>query len=366
MTVKSRNVRLTLADLADPHKFSAPLDLGEASTDRLLVALERMLTIRLVEEAVARLVEEGHARCPCHLAIGQEAVAVGVSLQLTDKDRVFGGHRSHAHYLALGGDVYRLMAEILGREPGCAKGMGGSMHIYGPEVGFHGSVPIVGATIPIAAGAALAALMDKRREGNKEAAVAVCYFGDGASEEGVLHETLNLAAKFDLPVLFVCENNLFSSHLDIILRQPFDRIGRFAEVHGIEAHTVDGNDILAVAEATGRLIERARKGGGPGFIEAVTYRWRGHVGPREDIDVGLRRSMDDLNAWKKRDPIRRLWAALVRDGRTTEEELESIEENIAAHVRNCVDRALEAPYPSREALLERVYAPTNGNKEMAP
>ncbi|GIW56024.1 MAG: pyruvate dehydrogenase E1 component subunit alpha [Nitrospiraceae bacterium] len=365
MTMESRNVRLALADLADPLQFSAPLSLREVSTELLLLALERMLTIRLVEEAVARLIEEGHARCPCHLAIGQEAVAVGVSLNLTEEDRVFGTHRSHAHYLALGGDVYRLIAEILGREEGCAKGMGGSMHIYGPEVGFHGSVPIVGATIPIAAGAALAALMDRKRQGTKESAVAVCYFGDGASEEGVLHETMNLAAKFGWPVIFVCENNLFSSHLDIILRQPFDRVARFAEVHGIEAHTVDGNDVVAVSEAAGILIERARNGKGPGFLEAVTYRWRGHVGPREDVDVGLRRSMDDLSAWKKRDPIKRLSDALVRDGRTTEEGIKAIGERVAFRVADCAKRALEAPYPSKDALLERVYASSNGKKEMA-
>lgn len=360
MSTEIRNVQMTLADLADAHKFSAPLRLGDAPTDRLLLALERMLTIRFVEEAVAKLIEGGHAHCPCHLAIGQEAIAVGVSLELTEKDRVFGTHRSHAHYLALGGDIYRLISEILGREEGCAKGMGGSMHIYGPEVGFHGSVPIVGATIPIAAGAALAALMDRKRQGAKESSVAVCYFGDGASEEGVFHETMNLAAKFGWPVLFVCENNLFSSHLDIILRQPFDRVARFAEVHGIEAHTVDGNDVVAVSEAAGILIERARRGKGPGFLEAVTYRWRGHVGHREDIDVGLRRSMDDLAAWKKRDPIKRLRDALVLDGRVTEDKLAAIEERVAAHVRECVERALLAPYPSKDALLERVYAPRNG------
>ncbi len=180
-----------------------------------------MLQIRVVEEEIGRLVERSLARAPCHLGIGQEAVAVGVSHSLTAADRVFGAHRSHSHYLALGGSTYKLLAEVLGKADGTSKGMGGSMHLYGEEVGFMGSVPLVGATIPLAVGAAIAAKMDGR------GAIGVTYFGDGATEEGVFHESMNLAAAMRLPVLFVCENNLFSSHLYITQRQPSDRIARY-------------------------------------------------------------------------------------------------------------------------------------------
>ena len=167
-------LRVSLAELADPRRFTEPLDLDNEPSDRLHRWLRRMLEIRLAEEAVARLIESGEAHCPCHLGIGQEAVAVGVSAHLDANDRVYGGHRSHAHFLALGGDMFGMFAEILGRADGVSKGMGGSMHLYSPSVGFHGSVPIVAATVPIAVGAALAAQMDKAR------AIAVAYFGDGA------------------------------------------------------------------------------------------------------------------------------------------------------------------------------------------
>ncbi len=243
--------------------------------------LESMIAIRSAEERLGRMVEDGEIVCPVHLAVGQEAVPVGVSHHLTPDDRIFGAHRSHGHYLALGGDVYRLIAEALGRADGCSGGMGGSMHLYAPEVGFMGSVPIVAATVPVAVGAALAA----KKDGN--GAVAVSYIGDGAVEEGAVHESLNLASHMKLPVLFVCENNLYASHMDIAQRQPNDRTARFAEAAGIDALVIDGNSVTDVAAAAGHLIAAARRGDGPGYLEAVTYRWRGHVGPDENVDVGL-------------------------------------------------------------------------------
>ena len=233
--------RDTLGALVDPNFYNGPLDLAQISDDWALTKLRDMVGIRVVEEVIANLVEGGEARCPCHLGIGQEAVAVGVSEHARPTDRVFGAHRSHSHYLALGGSVERLLAEVLGKETGTSKGMGGSMHLYGPEVGFHGSVPIVAATIPIATGAALAAQMDKK------GAVAISYFGDGAAEEGVLHELLNMAAVMGLPIVFVCENNLFSSHLDIHLRQPENRVARFADAHDVPSAVVDGNDVVILS-----------------------------------------------------------------------------------------------------------------------
>jgi acetoin:2,6-dichlorophenolindophenol oxidoreductase subunit alpha len=341
---------MTLGALADPQQFKDRLELRNEPTDRLMGMLEAMLRIRLAEESVAELAESGEAKAPCHLGIGQEAVAVGVSDALRPSDRVYGGHRSHSHYLALGGDLDAMMAEILGKDTGASRGMGGSMHLYGPQVGFHGSVPIVGATIPIAVGAALAAKMDRKGD------VAVAYFGDGACEEGVLHESLNLASVMKLPVIFVCENNLYSSHLDIALRQPYDSVGRFADVHKVERTVVDGNDVIAVAAEARRLVERARGGGGPAFMEAVTFRWRGHVGPKEDIDVGVRRSADELRAWKQRDPVRRLAEALEADRNMPAGEVERMSADIRAAVADAVAFARRSPYPELPALMDMVYA----------
>jgi pyruvate dehydrogenase E1 component alpha subunit len=339
-----------LAGLADPAELAGPLELRGEPAPRLERFLREMLRIRIVEEVVAEWVERGLARAPCHLGIGQEAIAVGVSAHLEPRDRVFGGHRSHAHYLALGGDVYGLLAEILGRHDGVSRGMGGSMHLVDRAVGFHGSVPLVGATIPIAVGAGLAAKMDGA------GAVAVSYFGDGASEEGVLHESLNLAATFHVPVLFVCENNLYSSHLDIAQRQPSDRVARFGEAHRIPSVSVDGNDVLAVARAAQPLIARARAGEGAALIEAVTYRHRGHVGPKEDVDVGLRRSLAELAAWKRRDPIRRLADALRAAGLMDDAGLAARERGLRAEIAALAERAEAAPDPPQSALLDYVFA----------
>ena len=342
-----------LDDLADPKAHKAPLDLANTPTDKALDMLESMALIRYSEELIADMVVAGDVKCPCHFAIGQEATAVGVAAHLRPTDRGFGGHRSHSHFLACGGSVDKLMAEVLGRSTGASRGMGGSMHLYGADTGFAGSVPIVAGTVPLAVGAALAAKLDKSGD------VGIAYFGDGACEEGIVHESMNLASIMQLPVIFVVENNLYSSHLDINLRQPSDRVARFAEAHGIPSHVIDGNDVVAVAKSAGELIARARAGEGPGFIEAVTYRWRGHVGPDENIDVGLRRSAEEVNAWKELDPIDRLEAALLSRGidaaqiearKTTAYEAAS-----AARAKGYV-----APWPEGSVLLDYVYAQSKG------
>jgi pyruvate dehydrogenase E1 component alpha subunit len=333
----------------DPTAFTEPVDLAQVSDDWGLAKLRDMIRIRVAEEVIAELASSGEAVCPCHLGIGQEAVAVGLSAHAKPIDRVFGAHRSHSHYIALGGSVGRLFAEVLGKESGTSKGMGGSMHLYGPEVGFHGSVPIVAATVPIATGAALAAKMDGK------GGVAVSYFGDGAAEEGVVHESLNMAAVMNLPIIFVCENNLFSSHLDIHLRQPENRVARFAEAHDIPCAAIDGNDGVTVANVAREMIDRARSGGGPGFIEAVTYRWRGHVGPREDIDVGLRRRPEELVAWKRRDPVRRLADALNARGALPGDGVERITREERAACDVALAAARSADYPPVSNLLDLVY-----------
>ncbi|HWO88534.1 MAG TPA: thiamine pyrophosphate-dependent dehydrogenase E1 component subunit alpha [Gemmatimonadales bacterium] len=340
--------RRELGDLAGADQRHEPLVLPDGDRAWLIEALRRMVLIRAVEERIGDEVAAGKVRCPCHLAIGQEAVPVGVARSLRPTDRVFGAHRSHAHYLAGGGSVRKLMAEILGKDTGASRGMGGSMHLTDPEHGLLGTVPIVGATIPIAVGAGLAAKLDGRGD------IAVSYFGDGATEEGVFHESLNLAATMRLPVLFVCENNLFSSHLHISLRQPSDSVARYADAHRVPAALVDGNDVVAVARVAAQAIETMRAGGGPAFIEAVTYRWRGHVGPREDEDVGVRRK-DDLNLWKGRDPVRRLFEALRSEGAVGSDALRAFEEEARAEAAAAWAQAELDPFPPPEALLDRVY-----------
>ncbi len=337
-----------LGTLADSRQHHAPLELPKQNRSWLPGALRRMVLIRTAEDHIGQMVTAGKIRCPCHLAIGQEAVAVGVSKSLRPTDRIFGAHRSHSHYLALGGSLRALMAEVLGKDTGASRGMGGSMHLIDLEHGLRGTVPIVGSTIPIATGAALAAKMDGKGD------IAVSYFGDGATEEGVFHESMNLAATLRLPVLFVCENNLFSSHLHISLRQPRDSVARYATAHDIPAVRVDGNDVVAVASAADEAIERMRREPGPFFIEAVTYRWRGHVGPRDDEDVGVRRK-DDLVVWRKRDPVQRLYEALREAGDADSASLELIEREVLAEVAFAWAQAEQDPFPPPESLLSRVY-----------
>jgi pyruvate dehydrogenase E1 component alpha subunit len=307
-----------------------------------------MVSIRAAEEKIGDMVASGRIRCPCHLAIGQEAAAVGVATQLRNTDRVFGAHRSHGHYLALGGSLHGLMAEVQGKETGASRGMGGSMHLIDLDHGLYGTVPIVGATIPIAVGAGLAAKMDGKGD------IAVSFFGDGATEEGVFHESMNLAVNLNAPVLFVCENNLFSSHLHIRLRQPKHSVCRYAEAHQVPWERVDGNDVVEIARATRHAVSAMRDGGGPRFLELVTYRWRGHVGPREDEDVGVQRK-DDLTRWKRRDPIRRLADALVTAGILEQGGLSRVTGEAKNAVEEAWGQATRDPFPPTEALLDRVY-----------
>ena len=339
-----------LLALCDPRKFQEPLDLKNFNEQQTLDFYRSMFLIRRSEEEIAVLSLGQEIKTPVHLAIGQEAVSVGISLSLTPDDKIYSGHRGHAHYLALGASLNGLFAEVMGKETGVCKGMGGSMHLYDPDVGFQGSVPIVGGTIPIAVGAALACKYDNRR------AISLCYFGDGAAEEGVLHESLNLAKIMDLPILFICENNLYSSHLDIDLRQPSNRISRFAEAHKIGTTILDGNDVISISVSIKEVIARMRAGGGPHFLEAVTFRWRGHVGPDINLDVGVRRSKKELEAWMKRDPIERLKQAILYRKQSLAEEITEIENDVNKQISEAIKFARSSPYPPSKNLLDFVYS----------
>lgn len=340
---------MQLGPLSDATKYHDNIDITGIDSSQLLYQLESMIIIRKAEEKLAEKITDGTIKCPCHLGIGQEAIAVGLASVVTPKDKVFGAHRSHSHFLAINRDLFGLFAEVLGKEEGSSRGMGGSMHLIDAKNGFHGSVPIVGATIPIATGAGLASKL------SKDDSMAVSFFGDGATEEGVFHESLNLAATHDLPVLYICENNLFSSHLHVSLRQPTDSIGRYAKAHMIEYEVIDGNDIAIMNAVCKKASDYIRKTNKPFFIEAVTYRWRGHVGPREDIDVGVQRK-DDLMEWKKRDPIGRLESSLLEHSHCTQADLDSIYAKVDDLIELNWKKAEESIYPDSSVLLDLVYS----------
>lgn len=306
-----------------------------------------MMTIRLFEERVAELVEAKEIRTPCHLYIGQEAVAAGVCQGLRTEDLIWGTHRSHGHYIAKGGDLKALMAEIYCRATGCSRGRGGSMHLIAPEVGLLGTVPLVAATIPLAVGAGLASKL------RKQDLVSIAFFGDGAAEEGHFHESLNLAALYNLPVIFVCENNLYASHMHIRERRPLDNLHEVGALYGIPGIRLDGNDAEAVHQAAVVAVDRARRGEGPSFLECVTFRWRGHVGPSWDMDVGVTRS-GELKHWLERDPVKRLRETLIAGG-ASGEELDADGKRIRAEIEDSVRFAKNSPIPTPDELLRHVY-----------
>ena len=314
---------------------------------QLMRIFSAMHRIRIFEEVLADLVVAGEIKTPCHLYIGQEAVAAGVCQALEPTDTIWGCHRSHGHYLAKGGDMNALMAEIFGKASGCSRGRGGSMHIYDDRVGVLGTVPLVAATIPVSVGAALAY---KLRKDNH---VAVPFFGDGATEEGHFHEAMNMASVYKLPVVFVCENNLYASHLHITERRAKDNIVESGAAHGLASYVVDGNDAQAVFAATQIAVHRARAGEGPSLLELRTFRWRGHVGPSWDMDVGVKRN-DMLKEWVTKDPILRTRIELLALG-ALESDLDEIEAHARFEVQESVALARQSSWPTPESVHDHVF-----------
>lgn len=309
-----------------------------------------MLRIRMVEEAIAQRYSEQQMRCPVHLSIGQEAVAVGVCAALERKDYVMSTHRAHAHYLAKGGDLRALLAEIHGKRNGCSSGKGGSMHIVDMEAGMMGSSPIVGSTIPVAVGTAFgSALKNENR-------ITAVFFGEGATEEGVFLESLNFAALKRLPIIFVCENNLYSVYSPLEVRQApgRDRVA-LAAAHGILSAATDGNDVQSVYEVAADAATKVRKGEGPAYLEFWTYRWREHCGPNYDNDIGYRTESEFLQ-WKKRCPIESCRTALLQDGTVSEREIVLSMKAIAAEIEEAFRYARETPFPEMSELFTDVYS----------
>lgn len=260
----------------------------------LLTKERELLRIRMIEEAIANRYAEQKMRCPVHLSIGQEAIAVGVCSHLTKEDYVVSGHRAHAHYLAKGGDLKKMLAEIYGKKTGCSGGRGGSMHLIDLSVGFLGSTPIVGGTIPIGVGASFGSLL----KGEKR--ITAIFFGEGATEEGVFAESLNFAALKMLPVLFVCENNLYSVYSPLAVRQPASRsITALAAAHGMLALKGDGNCLKEVDDLASACMEHMRAGKGPCLLELTTYRFKEHCGPNPDPY----QPEEEKAYWQERDPL---------------------------------------------------------------
>lgn len=319
------------------------------STDILRKMYVTMVKIRKFEERVAELVTPPkEIITPCHLYIGEEAVATGVCTALKKDDYVFSAHRSHGHFIAKGGDLKVLMAELYCKKTGCSKGKGGSMHVTSPELGLPGSSAIVGGTMPIAVGAALAFSMQKKN------AVSVAFFGDGGPHEGVFYESLNFASLKKLPVIFVCENNLYCTHLPIAACLADTNIYKKAEAFGMPGIRIDGNNVMEVYKVAKKAIEDARHGKGPTLIEAMTYRWRGHVGPFDDLDKGLR-SKEELDHWINRCPIKMLEKFLLEHGIMSELEIDQIHKAISEEVEEAVEFAKESPYPDENDLFHDVF-----------
>ena len=339
-----------LGSLSNPQKFCEPISIQNQNTDFLIYMLSTMIIIRKTEQQLALGKKNGIIGGPVHLGAGQEAIAVGVSQHLKKTDRVFGAHRSHSHLLALNPNFYKLFAEVLGKETGFSKGMGGSMHLFDQPNGFYGSVPIVAGTVSLAVGAAMAAKLQMTDD------IGVAYIGDGAAEEGIVHESFNLARMQKAPTLFVVENNLFASHMHISLRQPSDMVSRFATANDIPYKLIDGNDVVGVSNTAKELIEDIRSGMGPALIELVTYRWYGHVDWRDDIDVGVERSTDDVAYWKARDPIARLSKSMINAQRWSQEREEALTNKLDIEIAKAWEKAMNDPYPSQDKTLKYVYS----------
>lgn len=311
-----------------------------------LVALfERMCLVRAFELRVAKLYREGTIPGFVHTSVGQEAVAVGVCAALQPTDRIATTHRGHGHCLAKGTDPSAAMAELLGKATGICKGKGGSMHIADARLGILGANAIVGASLALAAGAALSSSV----LGGDE--VAIAFFGEGAANQGVFHESLNLAAIWSLPVLFVCENNRYSEFSDSRSMSRRRDVAAAAETAGVEAAVVDGNDVEAVLTAASAAVDDCRSGRGPRLLEATTYRWHGHY------EGDLRGYKDEVEAaaWRARDPLTTARRRISETGALDDAELDSIEERAERLVDEAERYARESPYPSLDEVWSDVY-----------
>jgi len=319
----------------------------DLSKEKLVEWYRQMVTIRHFEEAVTDLYRRALMPGLSHLYIGEEAVAVGACAALRPDDWITSTHRGHGHCIAKGGDIKKMMAEIMGKETGYNRGKGGSMHIAESELGILGAFAVVGGGFGPATGAALSAKM----RGTDQ--VAVCFFGDGASNQGSFHENLNLAGLWKLPVVYLCENNLYAISVAQWRSQPIKDIAIRAASYDMPGAVVDGQDVLAVYDAVRESVERARSGEGPTLVECKTYRYTGHG----VSDPGTAyRAQEEIDEWKKRDPIILFRERLEGEGIMTEEETQSIEAVVQRSIEEAIEFARKSPFPSLDEIDQHVYA----------
>lgn len=324
---------------------AAPM--GGSERDRLLWMYWAMQRIRHFDDRVVRLYVSGRLTGALHSYVGEEASGVGVCANLRPDDYIITTHRGHGHMLAKGARMDRMMAELFGRVDGYCRGKGGSMHIVDMSLGILGANGIVGAGIPIATGAATAIKI----KGTDQ--VVACFFGDGAANTGAFHEGVNMAAVWKLPVIFVCENNLYAQFTPQRMHAAVPDLFVRAQGYGIPGVSVDGNDVLAVSEVAAEAIARARRGEGPTLIETKTFRWFGHAINNPGSNIG--RDQEEIEAWKKKDPIPRFAKKLIESGIATQEELDAIRDQAAAELEASIAFAEASPEPAAEEALQHVY-----------
>lgn len=312
---------------------------------------KQMLRIRMCEESFVEPILNGTVHCPVHLYSGEEAIAVGVSAFLKKQDIIFGNHRSHGHYLAKGGNLKKMVSEIYCKEDGCAKGRGGSMHILDASINMYGAAPIVAGTIALTLGAALTQKLKKKKN------IAVAFFGDGATGEGVLFECLNFAAMRNLPIIFACENNYYSTHLPIRETRPNIPIYKIGNAFCIPSFQCDGNDLLKTLSISEKAVKICRSGKGPVFIEFKTYRLRGHVGPSDKIQGSHTdiRPQSEIEYWIKRDPIKKIEKYLIKNKIITEQKISEIEKNIDEELSRAHTNAKLSKRPNARELISYVF-----------
>lgn len=321
--------------------------INQLDKDQHLALYRQMLEIRRTEEQLARSYQAGLIMGACHTYVGQEAIAAGVCAHLRPDDAVFSTHRGHGHALAKGVSPRQVMAELFGRATGCSQGRGGSMHLFSPEVGMMGTSGIVGPCILQATGAGYSFKLLKTDR------VGVAFFGDGASNNGAFHEGLNLASIWALPVVFVCENNLYATEVPLAAAGANPNIAERAAAYNMPGIAVDGNDILAVYEAAGEAVARARSGGGPTLIEGKTYRTRPHA---EGMRDGGYRSQEEIDSWKARDPLKLYQTRLLAEEIANVEEFEAIEGQVKAVVEEAFEFSKNSPWPDPATVLDHIFS----------
>ncbi|MCY3865086.1 MAG: thiamine pyrophosphate-dependent dehydrogenase E1 component subunit alpha [Chloroflexi bacterium] len=323
-------------------------DGSNLSSERLLAFYRTMVLIRRTEEQLARAHQMGLVPGPCHTYVGEEAVATGVCASLRGDDVVFSTHRGHGHALAKGVSAREVAAELFGKVTGCSQGRGGSMHLFAPEIGLMGTSGIVGPSILQGAGAGYSfKLLGSDR-------VSVAFFGDGAVSNGAFHEGLNLAAIWDLPVIFVCENNMYATEVPFREATRNQNVAERARVsYGMNAVCVDGNDVLAVYEAAEAAVAQARAGNGPSLIECKTYRTRPHA---EGMRDGGYRSAEEVDEWKKRDPIATFRSWLVANGGADADAIAAIDDEVKSIVEDAIEFARSSPFPDPATAADFIFS----------